>query len=80
MSIDVLRATLGWAALINFGFLAWWFFFLVFAHDLTYRLTTRWFAIPLQQFDTLHYSYMAMFKLANLLFFVAPYLALRIVT
>ncbi|MEQ8205278.1 MAG: hypothetical protein RIA65_03810 [Woeseia sp.] len=79
MHIETLRAVLGWTALINMAVMLVWFLFFVFAHDFMHRLHGRWFDIPRQQFDSIHYAGMALFKFGNILFFIAPYLALRIV-
>lgn len=39
----------------------------------------RWFSLSREQFDSLHYAAMAVFKMGVLLFNLVPYLALRIV-
>jgi hypothetical protein len=80
MDIEILRSTLGWCAVINFGLLIWWALFMLLAHDLVYRLHSRWFKLSVEQFDAIHYTGMAFFKIMVLLFNLAPYIALRIVT
>jgi Family of unknown function (DUF6868) len=79
MTVEILRATLGWVAVFNLGLLAVWLLFFMAAHDWVYRLHGRWFDIPAQRFDAIHYACMAFYKLATLLFVITPYLALRIV-
>lgn len=79
MTVELLRAALGWCTLINYAVLAWWFLFIVFAHDLTYRLHARWFKLSEERFDSIHYTLMGFFKLIVLVFNLVPYLALRIV-
>ena len=54
---------LGWATLINFTLLAWWILFLIFAHDWTHQLHTKWFRLSPEQFDAIHYSLMGVFKM-----------------
>jgi len=49
------------------------------AHDWMYRMHSKWFNIPVEKFDAIHYSGMAIFKIAILVFNLVPYLALRIV-
>ena len=78
MSVDILRQLLGWTALINMVVMLVWLVFFVFAHDFMHRLHGRWFSMPREQFDRIHYAGMAIFKLGNIMFFIAPYLALRI--
>jgi signal transduction histidine kinase len=79
VDIAQLQSFLGWCAVINIGILLWWFGLFVVAHDWIYALHTRWFDIPKAQFDAIHYSGMAIFKLAFFLFNVVPYCALMIV-
>jgi hypothetical protein len=80
MTIETLTAVLGWCTLINLGLLIWWSLFIFFAHDFTYRMHSKWFKIPVEKFDTLHYSLMGIFKMGVIIFNLVPYLALRIVT
>ena len=79
MTLELIRNAFGWCAIINMGILLWWFLFFVFAHDLLYRVHGRWFKMPLERFDTIHYGGMGLFKLGIVLFNLVPYLALRIV-
>jgi hypothetical protein len=79
MTVEQIAAVLGWCTLINLGLLIWWFLFVVFAHDLTYQMHSKWFKIPLEQFDAIHYRLMGVFKMGVILFNLVPYLALRIV-
>jgi len=80
MTVELTIAVLGWCTLINFSLLIWWFLFLVMAHDWTHRLHAKWFRLSPEQFDTLHYSLMGVFKMGVIIFNLVPYLALRIVT
>ncbi len=80
MELQQLSALLGWCAVINFGLLAWWAAFIVFAHDFVYRLHTRWFRLPVERFDAIHYAGIVAFKLATLTLFVVPWIALKIVS
>jgi len=78
MSVELVREVLGWCSLINLGLLLWWFLFLSLAHDWTYRVHSRWFKLSPERFDAIHYAGMAFFKIAVIVFNLAPYLALRI--
>jgi len=80
MTVDILRGVLGWCAVINVGLLLWWFLLLAFAHDWVYRMHSKWFKIPLETFNAIHYAGMAFFKIAIFVFNIIPYFALRIVT
>lgn len=79
MSITMARDALLWCAIINYGVLVvWWLFFLL-AHEWMYGLHGRWFHLSVDQFDTVHYAGMALYKIGILLFILVPYIALRIV-
>ncbi|MCK5595173.1 hypothetical protein KAI19_03245 [bacterium] len=79
MTIDILREALGWCAVINIGLLLLWFLFFAFAHNLIYRKHSKWFKIPVETFNTIHYAGIAFYKIAILVFNVIPYFVLRIV-
>ena len=79
MSIETMRAVLGWSFVINYGVLLLWFLFFTLAHDWMHRFHGRWFRVPVDQFDTIHYAGMAIYKIGILLLNLVPYVALRIV-
>ena len=79
MTVDVMRAVLGWCSIINIALLLWWFLIIMLAHDWVYRWHTKWFKIPVEQFDAIHYAGIAFFKVAIFVFNIVPYFALRIV-
>ena len=79
MSVDVIRAVLGWCAIMNYGVLLLWFLVFRLAHDWIYRLHGQWFPMPVEQFNTFHYAGMAIYKIGVLLFNFVPYVALLIV-
>jgi hypothetical protein len=79
MSIAMARDFLLWCTVLNYGVLLVWFLFFMLAHDWMYQLHGRWFHLSVEQFDTLHYTGMALYKIGILLFNLVPYIALRIV-
>ncbi len=79
MTLELLRDMLGWCSVINIGLLLYWWLIITFAHDWVYRFHGRWFKIPVETFDAIHYGGMAFFKLTIFVFNLVPYLALRIV-
>ncbi len=79
MTIEMIRAALGWCSIINMGLLLWWFFAITVLHDLLYRMHSKWFKIPVETFDAIHYAGIAFYKIAILVFNIIPYFALRIV-
>jgi hypothetical protein len=78
MTIELVRAVLGWCIVINMGILLWWFLWFILAHDFIYRFHGKWFKLSEQQFDGIHYAGMAIYKIAIWLFAITPYLALHI--
>ena len=78
MTIELVRAVLGWCLVINMGILLWWFLWFMLAHDFIFRFHGKWFKLSEQQFDGIHYAGMALYKIAIWLFNIAPYLALHI--
>jgi len=79
MTIETIRDVLGWCSVINIGLLLWWFVALTLLHDWVYKYHSKWFKIPVEKFDSIHYSGMALYKMGIFLFNIVPYLALRIV-
>ena len=80
MSIELLRGTLGWSALLNMGILLWWFLFLTLANDWVYKWHSKFCKIQREQFDAIHYAGMTFYKICIFTFFIVPYLALRIMS
>ncbi len=78
MTVEKLRAMLGWCLVINIALLLWWLIWFFFAHDLMYRYHGEWFKIPVETFNAIHYGGMAAYKIAIFVFNVVPYLALLI--
>jgi hypothetical protein len=79
MTLEIIRAALGWCFIINLGILLLWAIILRLAGDWAYRMHSAWVKISRETFDGIHYGGMAAFKLGMILFNLAPYLALRIV-
>ncbi len=69
----LIRSFLGGMALLMI-----WFAWFVFAGDWVYQVHSRWFQIPRQTFDAIHYAGMAFFKIGVLLFNLAPLVALHL--
>jgi len=67
-------------AILNLGLLLWWFGMLRIAHDWVYRVHCRWFKLTVERFDAIHYAALAFFKISTFIFFLAPYVALKICT
>jgi hypothetical protein len=79
MSIEVLRTFLLGCTVINYGILLLWFVLFAMAREWMLRFHGRWFRLSGEQFDTLHYAGMSVFKIAIILFNLTPWIALSIV-
>lgn len=79
MTLITIRSMLAWCTVINMGLLIWWFLIFFFAHDWVYRFHSKWYQIPQDRFDAIHYAGIAFFKILILMFNLVPYLALRII-
>lgn len=80
MTVETLRALLGWCSLINIAIMIFWFLMLVSARDWAYRLHEKFFRISRETFTAVQYAGGLFYKLIVFVFFVIPYLALRIVS
>ena len=78
MGIELVRDALLWCAVINYGLLLVWFLFFTAAHEWMHRFHGRWFRLPVEQFDAIHYAGMAIYKIGIILFNLVPYIALLI--
>ena len=78
MTVEFVRAFLGWGAILNMAMVTVWFALFVCAHDLMFTLHRRWFTISREAFDTLHYALIAAYKVGIWLFFIVPYFAVRL--
>jgi hypothetical protein len=76
MGMNLMRDFLLWNAMVNYGILLVWFLVFMFAHDFLRQLHGRWFHLPAEQFDALHYAGMAIYKIGILLFNLVPFLVL----
>ena len=80
ITLAIIQAFLGWCAILNMGLVLIWFLLFTYAHDWLYRFHSRFFRLNTEQFDALHYAGMMIYKIGLWLFFLMPYLVLRIVT
>jgi len=71
-------------ALIRCFFLAYalvliWFVFYWLGDDFGYRITSLWFRASRHEYDLMSYCGIAFVKICTILFFLIPYLAIRMV-
>ena len=56
-----------------------WFIGFTFFGDCIYELHSKWFLMPRQTFNAIHYAGLAFTKILLILFFLLPYIAIRLV-
>jgi hypothetical protein len=78
MTIDTLRGMLLWSGIINYGLLIVWVLAFLLAREPLHRIA-RWFGLSNELSDAMNYGGMMFYKLSIFLFFLVPYVALRIV-
>jgi hypothetical protein len=79
MNIAKLQTLLLWCTVINYVILIIWFAAFVLAHDMLFRLQSRWFRLSKEQFDAMNYGSMAVYKIGIMLLNLVPLIALWIV-
>ena len=78
LTLEALATILGGSFLISYAVLLLWFLVFLFAPDCLYGLNTKWFAINRHEFDVINYCGMAFMKITNLVFFLCPYLSIKL--
>ena len=76
MSIETARSTLLWCTVINYALLLVWFLLFALPHGWLYQLWGRWFHLTAEQFDSLNFAGMMLYKLGIMLLNLAPLVAL----
>lgn len=79
MSIQDIAAVFGWMTIVNVVIYTWVALFVIFGRDWMARMQARILGIPEEKMPDYFIDYLSRYKLAILIFNLAPYLALRIV-
>ena len=79
MDIATLRSFFLWCLVFNYVVLVFWFVAFLAFRDQIFRLHSRWFSLSRERFDTIIYQAIAAYKLAIIVFNVAPLIALLFV-
>ena len=77
-SLDRLASILGICFLLTLGLGAVWFVGYLVAGDLAYRIHSSWFPIAEHEFFLMNYIGLAILKMIAFIFFLVPYLAIKI--
>jgi hypothetical protein len=76
MTTNEIKDFLLLCVIVNYVFLLIWAGAFIFAHDWMYRLHSRWFNIPVETFDAIHYAGLAIYKIAVIMLNLVPLIAL----
>lgn len=79
MTIPELTAMFGWATLINLAYLVFASFTIMLFQKQLINLHRRFFAIDEQHLPLVYLKFLSHYKVMTLVFFVAPYLALKVI-
>ena len=79
MDISQITAVFGWMLLINIAFYTLAAGFIIFARVWTSKLEARITGIPAEEWPKLFIDYLSRYKIAIMVFNLAPWLALLIV-
>ena len=80
MTIDILREFFGWCAIINILFLTLTTLLLIVVKDKVSRLHGKLFNIDEADITREYFRYLGQYKVATLVFSIAPYFALKIMS
>ena len=80
MNIETTREFLGWCTAINLGFLMVMTIKLLALQNWASKIHAKWFNIDEESVRQVYFQFLAAYKIALLIFNVAPYIALRIMT
>ncbi len=79
MTVETLTTVFGWMAVLNLGYLILATAVLFFLQDWVVGIHTKWFKLDPDAVRAEHYRFLANYKIAALVFSVAPYLALKLI-
>lgn len=80
MTTNDIKHVLLWCVGLNYAILLSWSGVFIFAHNWIYRMHTRWFKLPLETFDAMHYAGLAVYKIGIILLNLVPLIALCLVS
>ena len=78
MTISQLTELLGWASVINLGYLFLATLILVFMKGTISSIHSKMFYIDKKELSSKYFDFLSNYKIVTLVFMVAPYLALKI--
>lgn len=78
MTSEMARTFFMWCSIINYALLILWFILFACAHNPMKKLTESAFGRKFENFDTLNYAGITIYKVGIILFNIVPWVALSI--
>ncbi|WP_127716789.1 DUF6868 family protein [Halobacteriovorax sp. HLS] len=79
MTYDLLVELFKWASIIAMTIYIWTAVMCIFANSFIFNIQKKMFNISKDTFDIIIYSYLGLFKIFLILFFIVPYISLLVV-
>lgn len=80
ITLEAIRAILGWCTVINFGLLIVASIVISTMRGPMVRMHSRMFSLPEEDLSRAYFQYLAQYKIVVVVFNFVPYLALRILS
>jgi len=78
ITISQLTEFLGWASVINIGYLFLATIMIMFMKDTMFSIHKKMFDIDEKELNSKYFDFLSTYKIMTLVFVVAPYIALKI--
>ena len=78
-TLSQLTELLGWASLLNMAYLILASLILVFSKDKISSIHIKLFGMEKEELNSKYFDFISTYKIVTLVFFIAPYLALKII-
>ena len=79
MEISKLRLILGWCCVLNFGLIFILSLFFLFGIDWVYNIQSSYIFIPREEYNSIWFLTIGIWKILVIVFNLIPYIALRII-
>ena len=79
MSIETARSFFLWCSVINYALLGVWALLATLGRGWSYRLVSRVFPMPREQFDLINYAGITLYKMGIFLFNLVPCIVLYMI-
>ncbi len=78
LTLSQLTELLGWASVINIAYLLLATIVIVFMNRTISSIHSKFFRVSGKELDSKYFEFLSIYKIMTLVFFVAPYIALKV--